>query len=154
MSSRRPTDAQVKAYAESLVLTGNQSEAFRAAFPKSKASAKAQAIEGCKFRKLPNVRLAVQALQEEVKAAAATPSKKFSISFEEKQKYLVSIMVDAKKSGKHGPGVSACKLLCEMDGDLAVVRHAIGGDDEAAPVRLSLGDFYNAEEVEAAKRGG
>lgn len=70
MSQTRPTKSEIDTYAGHYVLYGNQSDAFRAAFPKSKA--KAQTIHECasKFHNSPKVLTRIVELKEQVRLIA------------------------------------------------------------------------------------
>ena len=153
MSQRKPTPSQVEAYAREFVLNGKKAPAFRVAFPDTKASQGNTHRLASNFSKLIEVRARAESLQAEAKKERAKKDEPFHLSFEQKQKMLAGIYADAKKAGKHTAAVAALKELNLMDGAHAETRSrlSIGGADGAPPVKLTLNDFYNDAEAEAAK---
>lgn len=71
MSQSRPTDAEATAYAENYVLYGDQSRAFRNAFPASKASAKAINEKASVFHRIKKVQQRVEELRPVIAEEAA-----------------------------------------------------------------------------------
>jgi phage terminase small subunit len=70
MSQSRPTKAEIDKYAGHYVLHGEQSNAWREAFPKSKAKTEVIHINASKFHKLPKVQLRVKEFSQRVRAIA------------------------------------------------------------------------------------
>lgn len=71
MSQSRPTDHEATAYAENYVLYGDQSRAFRVAFPKSKAKAKAVHVNASKMHQTTKVQLRIDELRAVIAHEAA-----------------------------------------------------------------------------------
>lgn len=66
--------------------------------------------------------------------------KKFSLSFEEKQKMLASNFKLARKLGQVGAANGAISELNKMDGDHAVIKQQISGDPEN-PLTLLINEL-------------
>lgn len=71
MSQSRPTDAQANTYAENYVLYGDQSRAFRVAFPDSKAKAETVHVRASIFHQISTVQVRVAELAAQVAKEAA-----------------------------------------------------------------------------------
>lgn len=80
MSQSRPTDAQTNAYAENYVLYGDQSKAWRIAFPSSKARADAVHAKASMFHRIDKVQVRVSQLNDALKEKA---EQRFSVTAEE-----------------------------------------------------------------------
>jgi len=76
MSQSRPTKSEVDAYAGHYVLYGEQSNAFREAFPKSKSTKASTHTRASKFHSLGEVQSRIGELKEQVRLIA---EKDFSI---------------------------------------------------------------------------
>lgn len=71
MSQARPTDREATKYAESYVLYGDQSRAFRAAFPDSKAKPETTHVNACKMHQKHKVQLRIAELSKVLEKEAA-----------------------------------------------------------------------------------
>lgn len=71
MSQSRPTDAEATAYAENYALYGDQSRAFRVAFPASKAKPESIHVRASKFHNIVKVKLRVEELSAQIASQAA-----------------------------------------------------------------------------------
>ncbi len=79
MSQANPTDAETDAYAGHYVLHGDQSKAFRVAFPDSKAKPEAIHAKASAFHKINKVQLRIDELKAQVREVA---EKEFKIDAE------------------------------------------------------------------------
>lgn len=70
MSQSKPTQSQIDAYAGNYALYGDQSRAWRVAFPKSKAANESINVKASQFHSLVSVRLRVTQLKLEAKEIA------------------------------------------------------------------------------------
>lgn len=70
MSQAKPTKAETDRYASHYVLTGKQSEAFRVAFPKSKAAAETVHVKASYFHALGSVQVRIKELSEKARSIA------------------------------------------------------------------------------------
>ena len=70
MSQSKPTDAETDKYASHYVLHGDQSAAFREAFPDSKATKESINVKACYLHSLVNVQLRIKSLTEQVREIA------------------------------------------------------------------------------------
>lgn len=147
MSQSRPTDAQATAYAESYVLYGDQSRAFRVAFPGSKAKAEAVHARASTLHRVGKVQVRIEELNEMAKKQA---EEKFCITTESLQRTLSEVMDAGLKSKKVvrtdeegneyiddtetaqnlSAVVSAVSEVNKMNGNHAATRLALGGDPE------------------------
>jgi hypothetical protein len=80
MSQSRPTDAEATAYAENYVLYGDQSRAWRIAFPSSKARPKAVHEKASTFHRIEKVQKRISQLNDALKEKA---EQRFSVTAEE-----------------------------------------------------------------------
>ena len=71
MSQSRPTDHEATAYAENYVLYGDQSRAFRVAFPNSKGKPESINQKASKYNRIVNVQARVKELGAQVAQEAA-----------------------------------------------------------------------------------
>ncbi len=71
MSQSRPTDAEATAYAENYVLYGDQSRAFRVAFPKSKAKPETVHVRASNFHQFSKVQVSIEGLRDVIAREAA-----------------------------------------------------------------------------------
>lgn len=135
MSQKNPIAAQVHAYAEHFVLHGSQSDAWRAAYPKSKAAPSSVWALACAFHKLEAVQVKVQVLQaisgqqllDDYKVSSGDIQKTLMIVRDKGLKDKVDkegnkIPVDLKAV------VSACGELNKMNGHLAPSKTVHQGD--------------------------
>ena len=131
MSQSRPTDAEATTYAESYVLYGNQSRAFRAAFPDSKASDKAINERASVFHRIQKVCERIEELRELGKKVA---EEQFQLTTADVVRGLHkeatlegdgsihSARVSAWKAlGDHTGGFDANKQKHEHSGEIAMV---------------------------------
>lgn len=151
MSQARPTDAEATAYAENYVLYGDQSRAFRVAFPNSKGKPESIHQRASGFHKIIKVQSRIDELRETIKIQA---EEKFAITTESLQRTLASVMetgLSTKKVAvRDGDGemqiedtetaqnlsavVSAVSEVNKMNGNHAATRLAVGGDPNGDPV--------------------
>ncbi len=71
MSQSNPTDHEATRYAESYVLYGNQSRAFRNAFPQCKAKADSVHVKASNMHRIDKVQLRIEELAAQVAQEAA-----------------------------------------------------------------------------------
>lgn len=70
MSQANPTDIECTKYAENYVLYGDQSRAFRAAFPDSKATPESINVKAVEFHKIVKVQLRIAELHASINGTA------------------------------------------------------------------------------------
>ncbi len=149
MSFRNPTDIECTRYAESYVLYGDKSKAFRAAFPKSKAKPETIHSQASVYHKLHMVCQRIEDLRKSINDVA---NEKAVATLEQKRALLwdtarygatefctVSEREDSEPEYKQrnpSATVAAVKELNLMDGDHA--SH-IKPDDGEVP---ESGDIY------------
>lgn len=68
MSQTKPTDVEATKYAESFVIHGCKTRAFKTAFPNSKASPDAMNVSASRFHNQPKVLLRIEELHEQINA--------------------------------------------------------------------------------------
>jgi len=151
MSQANPTEAQATAYAENYILYGDQTRAFRVAFPDSKGKSESNHTKATKLHKLVHVQSRIKELQKILKKQS-TEEFTLSVSYLKKalataiQKGLADKLVAYGDDGKvvinHGPvsisgAVSAIAEINKMDGNHAAVRLAHGGDKDN-PLAITL----------------
>jgi TolA-binding protein len=151
MSQSRPTDAEATAYAENYVLYGDQSRAWRIAFPSSKAKAEAVHAKASMFHRIDKVQIRIEELREKIRIQA---EEKFAITTESLQRTLASVMEtglstkkvavrdqdgemqieDTETAQNLSAVVSAVSEVNKMNGNHAATRLAVGGDPNGDPV--------------------
>ena len=124
MSQANPTDFQANAYAENYVLYGDQSRAFRSAFPESKGSMHSVNTKASKFNKL----VVVQSRVEEIRSKLSKQTEEeFNITVSDLKKMLViaaqgglKTRLDAQQNkvlNNIAGAVSAISEINRMDGN-------------------------------------
>ncbi len=171
MSQSRPTDHEANAYAESHVLYGDQSRAFRTAFPNSKARPKAINEKASTLHKTKKVQERIEELRQTIKAQA---EEKFAITTESLQRTLASVMetgLSTKKVAvRDGDGemqvqdtetaqnlsavVSAVAEVNKMNGNHAAARLAVGGDPEGIPLKTEDAALTKDQALKLLKKNG
>ena len=125
MSQSNPTDPQIRAYAESYVLYGDQTKAFRAAFPDTRAKKTAVNVGAAKFHKLPNVCLMIEGINTSL---SAKTEEEFNITVSDLKKMLIQAAEGGLKNRVDSEGnptmmhnvpgaVSAISEINRMDGN-------------------------------------
>lgn len=129
MSQTKPTSAEATKYAESFILYGDKTKAFRAAFSQSKASAKTTNERASCFHKINKVHTRIGELQGLFKSQA---EEEFLLTAIEIKQHLVKVVdmglndkVDAQ--GNRIPVslpsvISAISEINRMDGNHAPVK--------------------------------
>lgn len=158
MSQSRPTDAQATAYAENHVLYGDQSRAFRVAFPDSKGTPKSINEKASAFHKLVKVQSRIDELRETMKIQA---EEKFAITTESLQRTLASVMeaglktkklatkdqegkdavIDTETAQNLPAVVSAVAEINKMNGNHAAVKSDLTSSDGTMTPK-GFNDFY------------
>jgi hypothetical protein len=138
MSQSSPTDVEANTYAECWVLYGVQTDAYRAAFPDSKANPKVHNEKACTFHKIGKVQERIAELQERAREIA---NEGFDISASDLKKTLSEVMeagledIDGKRQNL-GAVVSAVSEVNRMDGNHAPTKVGVGGLDDMPPVTV------------------
>lgn len=135
MSQRKPTPAQIDAFAEGIVLHGmTQTDAWRNAFPRSKSGAESTYRLASKFGRLLDVRLRIDQLHAANREQFQT---RFGASVEWKQAKLMAV-VEAGLSPRPdgvpvnlGAVVAAVRELNLMAGDHAPTKNELTGKNGA-----------------------
>jgi hypothetical protein len=148
MSQSRPTDAQATAYAENYVLYGDQSRAFRVAFPGSKGKPESIHQKASVFHKL----VKVQSMIAELRVVMQKQSEEeFCITVSTLKESLVKAIkrgLDDKvdQQGNQVPisipgAVSAIAEINKMDGNHAAVKSDLSSSDGTMTPK-GFNDFY------------
>jgi hypothetical protein len=164
MSQQKPTPAQAAAYAENYILYGDQTRAFRVAFPDSESTSETTHTKASKLNKLTQVQTRIKELREILKKQS---EEEFTLSVSDLKEKL-SDVIDKGLADKKivvdglilegGPEslaatVSAIAEVNKMDGNHAAVRLAHGGGD--TPIVVDMKASMTVEELEAeCKRRG
>jgi len=147
MSQLSPTNVEANAYAENYVLYGDQTRAWRIAFPDSKAADKAKWENASLFHKIPKV---LQRIAEINKMLKKQSEEEFGLTVSEIKKLLATAVKkglndrtdkDGNKIGHAvsiSGAVSALNEMNRMDGNHAPTRLAHGGDPDAPPVAVKV----------------
>lgn len=140
MSQRNPSDLEATKYAQAFLTNGgDQTKAFKKAFPKSKA--KPETLNNCasKFHKLPKIRTRIEELRVELNKAA---DEEALYTVNDKKRWLMEIVgygvaeevipmpqwkqdagyKDEYRQRNPSAAVSAIKELNLMDGDHAPIK--------------------------------
>ena len=97
MSHRRPTRHEIDAYCAEWILNGgDQSKAWRKAYPNSDAANDTLRVKACRMHKMDNVRIVLAQMQA---AQAEKDEEEFDLSVSALKRTLKSVM-DAGLSGK------------------------------------------------------
>lgn len=129
MSHSNPTDSELSLYAEHYVLHGDQTKAWRNAFPKSKAKPETQHVKASEFHSQDKVKIRI----EELKAISNKQSEeRFEVTVADIKKRLLKIASmgvaeNVDKDGNIKPAaasaaVSALAELNKMDGNHAAIK--------------------------------
>ena len=70
MAQANPTDVEATKYAESFILYGDKTRAFRAAFPDSKAAKESQNVKAVDLHNTVKVQLRIEELRENINSSA------------------------------------------------------------------------------------
>lgn len=141
MSQNKPTDAQIDAYAHHYVIHGNQSEAWRQAFPDNKAKPETQHEKASAFHKQDKVQARITELRE---IARKQSEQEFGIDARQVKQMLTIAAQSGLRRIKDGRdnevsanisgAVSALAEINRMDGNHAATKLQMGQDPNAAPV--------------------
>lgn len=140
MSQANPTDFQTNAYAENYVLYGDQSRAWRLAFPTSKCKEEVVHINASRLHKIAKVQLRITEINSTLKKQS---EEEFSITVSDLKKMLVLAAqgglkpkIDAQQNkvpNNIAGAVSAISEINRMDGNCAPTKisatHIIITDD-------------------------
>lgn len=129
MSQQNPTLAEATKYAESYILYGDQTRAFRAAFPDTKAKPESVNQKASAFHKIVNVQSRIKELQSNLKKQT---EEEFNLSVGQIKKMLTAAATKGLKNkidmyGNEVPisipgAVSALSEINKMDGNHAAAR--------------------------------
>lgn len=149
MSQSRPTDAEATAYAENYVLYGDQSRAFRVAFPDSKGKAHSIHCKASKLHALVEVQARIKELRLSLKEQA---EEKFNLSAEFLQQTLATVIEKGLEDKEDALGnkvphalpavVSAVTEVNKMNGNHAAVKSDLTSSDGTMTPK-SFNDFYS-----------
>lgn len=156
MSQANPTDAQIDAYASHYVIHGNQSEAWRQAFPDTKAGVKVHHEKASTFHKLAKVQERIAELRE---IARKQSQELFGIDAQELKSMLTWAARrglagnEGENTGKHIPydmnaSIRAISEINRMDGNHAATRLAMGGDPDGVPLEQQITVVYEHTSVD------
>lgn len=147
MSQSNPTVIEATKYSENYILYGDQSRAWRVAFPNSKAKPKSVNERASRLHNLDKVQSRIVDLRD---IAKNNIEDEFVITVEQKKKWLRQAVESGfeKKIDQHGnevpislpAAVSAVNEMNKMDGDHAVIRLAHGGDPDGVPLQSEVSD--------------
>ena len=145
MSQKNPTDLEIDRFAEAIVLQGKtKTDAFRAAFPDSKAKPEGAQVAATRMSALAKVRLRIDQLNQQSREEF---QKHFGATIEWKTKMLMkavelgySFRVDDKGNeipNGIGAAVSAIAEMNRMSGDHAPSKQEHTGKD-GGPIRSEV----------------
>jgi len=159
VSQANPTLVEATTYAENYIIYGEQTQAWRAAFPNSKAGQKAAHEKASVFHKIGKVQKRIEELRNIAKKQS---EEEFSLTAGKIKQMLTTAAAKGlrDKVDQQGnkvpvsiPGaVSALSEINKMDGNHAPTKLGIGGDPDAPPVQTS--DLTDEQlQAELAKYG-
>ncbi len=135
MSQANPTDMQATVYAESYILHGCQTTAYKKVFPDSKASMDTHHQKASEFHKKEKVRKRIKELQA---ISKANTEEEFGLTVSQLKGTLLRVINQgfAHKTDAEGNQVpislpsalGAVKEFNLMDGNHAAIKHKVGGD--------------------------
>lgn len=145
MSQARPTDLEATKYAASFIVCGKKSDAFRVAFPKSKATAKSIHEKACKMHKTAKVQARIKELSAILRKQSEDD---FELSVSEIKLLLKKAIDKGLKNKTDAQGnkiavsisgaVSALAEINKMDGNHAATKLLLGGDPDAPPIETKV----------------
>lgn len=156
MAQANPTDVEATTYAESFILYGDKTRAFRAAFPDSKATKESQHVKAVELHNTVKVQLRLDELREGIQESFKT---KALYTIEDKKRILLDAALfgtsielanigrgedstTIEKQRNPSATVAAIKELNMMDGDHSPTKSEVKGD----VIHRTLNDFYDSEE--------
>lgn len=152
MSQANPTEIQVNAYSENYVLYGDQSRAWRVAFPDSKAKDEVIHVRASNFHKIGKVQVRIEELRKSLNKQSED---EFNITVSDLKKMLVMAAkgglqkrIDAQQNtvlNNIAGAVSAIAEINRMDGN----HYQYKSDDENKGIAQPL--TINFEVAPAAK---
>lgn len=132
MSQANPTEVQTNTYAENYVLYGDQTRAWRAAFPDSKAKAEVIHISASKLHAIPKVQLRIKELQT---LSQEVSEKEFTVTVSE----LKEMLVTAAKGGlKSKVDAQENKVLHNIAGAVSAIAEINRMDGNHKETKLKL----------------
>lgn len=132
--SRRSVDVdngltpQMEAFCVSLARTGNQSEAYREAYPKSKMNPNSLAVAASRLAALPKIQLRLSQLRSDVRKASG-------ITLTEHMRDLRSLRDAARAAKQFGPAVTAEMARGKVSG---LYEGQEEGGDPPTPVSVTV----------------
>lgn len=155
MSQANPNDVQVNAYAENYVLYGDQSRAWRATFPESKAKPESINVKATQLHDHVKIQLRIEEIRSKLKKQT---EEEFSITVSDLKKMLViaaqgglKTRLDAQQNtvpNNIAGAVSAISEINRMDGN----HYQYKSDEESKGVAQPLTiNFEVSEPVKEVK---
>ena len=139
MSQANPTDIQTNAYAENYVLYGDQSKAWRVAFPESKCKPESVNVKASKFHTVVKVVLRIKELRSKLMKQT---EEEFNVTVSDLKKMLLMAAqgglvkrVDAQQNkvlNNIAGAVSAISEINRMDGNHAPTKKELTGANGGA----------------------
>lgn len=155
MSQNNPTKVQVNKYAENYVLYGDQSRAWRVAFPESKCKAETVHAKASAFYKHDKVLVRVAELQKTLKKQS---QEEFTLSVSKLKQMLATAISKGLKDKVDQQGntiavnisaaVSAIGEINKMDGNHAATKTDLLSSDGSMTPK-GFNDFYSQPESES-----
>lgn len=146
MSQQNPTDAEATKYAESYILYGDQSKAFRAAFPKAKAKPETVYVKASNLHKHDKIQVRIGELRKRMKDQS---EEEFDLTASKIKMLLAKAASMGMKTKLDAQGnkvpvslsgaVSAINEINKMDGNHAPTRGEITGRNGGPVQVLTLG---------------
>ena len=148
MSQANPTPEEASAYAAEFIRSGIESDAFRAAFPDTKATKESINTKASKMHKTVQVQSRIGQLTV---ISQEQTEKEFCVSVSDIKERLLKI-ADMGVNDKDdqfgnkipvnlGAATSALSELNKMDGNHAATKHLHGGDADAPQINLSKTEY-------------
>lgn len=154
MSQSRPTKSEVDTYAGHYVLYGEQSNAFRVTFPKSKAKAETTHEMASRFHSISKVRTRIEELTVQVRAMAeeelnidAAWVLKQAVKVHERCMQAEPVMSQGEPTGEFKFEAAGANKSLEIIGKLTSVAAFTENINLNAKVKVdkSFNDFYKGE---------
>lgn len=161
MSQANPTVIQINIYAENYVLYGDQSRAWRVAFPESKAKAESVHARASKLHSIGKVQLRIDEIRSKL---VKQTEEEFSITVSDLKKMLVTAAMGGLKSkgkskddnqGLHNiaGAVSAITEINRMDGNHYQYKTDSDDDDDPQPLTINFEVIPAIKEIKITNAG-
>lgn len=139
MSQSTPTESEIDIYSKQYLTHGDKSKSWAVTFPKSKAKKEAVNVSASRFHILAKVLLRIEELR---KTTAEMAKKKFTITIEQRLKWLNEIVTAGLEEIKDAAGVVKRQNLPAAKSAIDTLNLMLGTDEESGtvkPVKVMIG---------------